>query len=136
MDDFIDDMSYTPQTNATSHQQVDSAPSNSISMSTKRKSKDKLLDHMYSMIRTIAESVAELVPKIDGLISIFSSDKDIADLQGKLYGEMSRIEGLADEEIYDATSTLASKHDLLYMFFTLPHHHKKGYVIQMLHHRV
>ena len=41
MEDFNDDMSYTPQTNATSHQQVDYAPSSSGNKSRKRKNKDK-----------------------------------------------------------------------------------------------
>ncbi|ESR64554.1 hypothetical protein CICLE_v10010139mg [Citrus x clementina] len=46
---------------------------------------------------------------------------------------MSKIEGrLADEGIYEATSMLVSKHDLLHVFFTLPYHLKKRYVIQML----
>ena len=64
------------------------------------------------------------------------SDKDIANLQGKLYGEMSKIEGLGNEEIYNATSMLASKHDLIRVFFTFPDHVKKGYIIQMMHHKV
>lgn len=38
-------------------------------------------------------------PKLDGLINLLSNDKNIADLQGKLYGEISKIEGLADEKI-------------------------------------
>lgn len=41
-------------------------------------------------------------------------------MQAKLYEEISKIEGLGDEEIYDATSILTTKHDLLRVFFTLP----------------
>ena len=41
MEDFNDDMSYTPQTNATSHQQVDSAPSSSGNRFRKMKNKHK-----------------------------------------------------------------------------------------------
>ena len=132
MEDFNNDMSYTPQTNATSLQQVDSAPSSSGNRSRKRKNKNKSFDHMCSRIGTMADSVAAMIRKMNGLVTALSSDKEIADLQGNLYREMSKIEGLADEEIYDATSMFASKHDLLRVFFTLPDHLKKGYVLQML----
>lgn len=46
----------------------------------------------------------------------------------------SKIECLADEETYDETSILAMKQDLLRVFFTLPDHLNKGYVIQMFRH--
>ena len=46
MDDFNDDMLYTPQTNATSHEQVDYAPSSSGNRSRKMKNKNKLFDHL------------------------------------------------------------------------------------------
>lgn len=132
MDDLNNDMSYTPQTNATSHHHVNYALSSSTNKSKKIKSKDKLFDHMCSKIEIMADSVAAMVPKIDGLITALSSDEEIADLQGKLYVEMSKIGGLADEEIYCATSILALKHDLLRVFFTLHDHLKKRYVIQIV----
>ena len=75
MEDFNDDMSYTPQTNATSHQQVDSAPNSSGNKWRKMKNKDKLFDHMCSRIETMADLVATMVPKIDGLITALSSDR-------------------------------------------------------------
>ena len=92
MEGFNNDMSYTTQTNATSHQQVDYAPSSSGNRSRKMKNKNKLFDHMCSRIGTMADSVATMVPNIDGLITALSSDREIADLQGKLYREMSKIE--------------------------------------------
>ena len=75
MEDFNDDMSYTPQPNATSHQQVDYAPSSSGNRWRKMKNKDKLFDHMCSRIGTMADSVATMVLKIDGLITTLSSDR-------------------------------------------------------------
>ncbi|GAY58634.1 hypothetical protein CUMW_188470 [Citrus unshiu] len=67
--------------------------------SRKRKSKNKSFDHMCSNIGTMVESLAAMVPKLDGLINVLSNDKNISDLQGKLYGEISKIEGSADEKI-------------------------------------
>lgn len=82
----------------------------------------------------MADSRAAIALRLDGCINVLStSDKDIAYLQAKLYEEMSKIEGLGGEEIYDATIILATKHDLLRVFFTLPNHLKEGYVMQMLH---
>lgn len=89
---------------------------------------------MCSNIRAMADSRAAIALRLDGCINVLStSDKDIAYLQAKLYEEMSKIEGLGGEEIYDATIILATKHDLLRVFFTLPNHLKEGYVMQMLH---
>ena len=103
-----------------------------------------------------------MVPNIDGLITALSSDREITDLQGKLYREMSKIEAwlmrkymtplvcspqnmicsvcslpysITSRNVLQ-TSMFASKHDLLHVFFTLPDHLKKGYVLQMLRHGV
>lgn len=46
--------------------------------------------------------------------------------------KFNKIEGLGDEEIYDAANILATKYDLLRVLFTLSNHFKKWYVIQML----
>lgn len=85
--------------NTAPHQQVNFVLSYLINKSRKRKSKNKSFDHMCSNIGTMAESLAAMVPKLDGLINVLSNDKNISDLQGKLYGEISKIEGLADEKI-------------------------------------
>ena len=52
------------------------------------------------------------------------------------YIEMSKIKSFGDTKIHGRTSMLASKHDLLIVFFILLDHLKKGYVIQMLHRRM
>ena len=84
MEYYIDDMSYTPDMNTTPHQ-VDSAPSSSTNKSRKRKSKDKSFDHMCSNIGAMAELVATMVLKLNGLISELSNGYVMVDLQIKLY---------------------------------------------------
>lgn len=67
-----------------------------------------------------------MVLKINGLVNVlYTVDKDVADLQVKLYDEMMTIEGLTESEMYDATTKLATKQDLLRVFFAMPNHHKK-----------
>lgn len=84
-----------------------------------------------------AETMATMVPKIDELVNVLSmSDKNVADLQAKLYDEMMTIEGLTEEEMYDATTMLAMKHDLLHVFFVMLDHHSKRYIFQMLRHGI
>lgn len=61
-----------------------------------------------------------------------TTNNERVDLRGKLYEEMCKIEGLEVEQSYDASNTLATKHDLFCVFFTMPDHLKKGCVIQML----
>lgn len=88
---------------------------------------------MYSYIGTIAKTVVAMVIKIDGLVNVFSTaNVDMADLQVKLYGEMMTIEGLTEYEMYDAITMLATKHDVLRVFFVMPNHHRKLYILQML----
>ena len=53
---------------------------------------------MCLRIGTMTNSVAAMISKIDCLIIALYSHKKITDLQDKLYGEMSKIEGLANEE--------------------------------------
>lgn len=86
-------------------QQVDSTPSSSTNNFRKKKSKDKTFGQMCPNIMTMAKSVATIVPRLDDLINVISaSDKDIIDLQVKLYEEIIKIKGLGDEKIYDAIS--------------------------------
>lgn len=81
---------------------------------------------MCSSIGTMVETVAAMVPQLNELVNVLSTAyKDVADLQVKLYDEKMKIEGLTEDEIYDATIMLAAKHDLLYVFFVMPNHRRK-----------
>lgn len=91
---------------------------------------------MYSSIGTITETVAAMVPKIDKLVNVLSmADKDVANFQVKLYDEMT-IEGLTEDEMYGVTTMMATKHDLIRVFFTMPNHHRKRYILQMFRHGI
>lgn len=80
---------------------------------------------MYSNFGAMAELVAAMVLKLNGLISELSNGYYMVDLQIKLYGEMSKIKSFGDTKIHGRTRMLASKHDLLSVFFTLLDHLKK-----------
>lgn len=92
---------------------------------------------MCSSIETMIETVAVMVPKIDRLVNVLSTaDKDVTNFQVKLYNEMTTIEGLTEDEMYDSTTMMTTKHDLLRVFFTMPNHHRKRYILQMLRHGI
>lgn len=63
--------------NTAPHQQVNFVLSNLINKFRKRKSTNKSFDHMYSNIGTMAESLAAMVLKLDGLINVLSNDKNL-----------------------------------------------------------
>ena len=61
----------------------------------KAKNKDRDTGGMYSSVKAIAKSVAGMIPKLDGLINVLSTqDKEVADLLAKVFDEMLKIDGL------------------------------------------
>ncbi|KAH9686497.1 hypothetical protein KPL70_014370 [Citrus sinensis] len=73
---------------------------------------------MNSSVKVIAESLAGMIPKLDGLINVLSTqDKEVADLLAKKM---------------KATNMLATKPELLRVFFNMPSSMKKGYVLLLL----
>ncbi|KAK9199051.1 hypothetical protein WN944_014238 [Citrus x changshan-huyou] len=132
MENILDDMSHTPQSHAHANEN-ESVPSNSSHPKKKRRTKDKTFENMSSNMGAMAESISAIVPKLDGLISVLSTaDKELSDLQAKLYGEICKIEGLGEQEILDAIDILATKHDMLCVFFNLPNELKKGYILRKI----
>lgn len=126
MENILDDMSHTPQSHAHANEN-ESIPSNSSHPKKKRRTKDKTFENMSSNMGAMADSISAIVPKLDGLISVLSTaDKELSDLQAKLYGEICKIEGLGEQEILDVIDILATKHDMLRVFFNLPNELKKG----------
>ena len=57
------------------------------------------------------------------------TDKELSNLQAKLYDEMRKIDGLIEKEILDAVDIIATKHGMLRVFFNLPKELKKGYTL-------
>ncbi|KAL5544952.1 hypothetical protein UlMin_008736 [Ulmus minor] len=83
---------------------------------------------------SVEACVAAMELKIDYLINVLSSDKEVADLQAKLDNELSKIEGLSELQVFRATNILASKLDLLRVFFGMSEERKKIYVLNLLMH--
>ncbi|KAK9209312.1 hypothetical protein WN944_001678 [Citrus x changshan-huyou] len=132
MENILDDMSHTPQSHAPANEN-ESVPRNSNHPKKKRRTKDKTFENMSSNMGAMAESISVMVPKLDGLISVLSTtDKELSDLQAKLYGEICKIEVLGEQEILDAIDILATKHNMLRVFFNLPNELKKGYILQKI----
>ena len=131
------EMSYTQQPSVQPNQPVESSPNVSTRKEKSRsKNKDKAFENMCSNIGSMAQSVAAMVPKLDGLIDVLSTaDKDVAGLQATLYKEIMKIEGLDDDQLYDATNILATNHGMLRVFYNIPDQLKKGYILKVLSRR-
>ena len=128
MENIIDDMLHTPQSHVPANEN-ESVPSNSSNPKKKRRIKNKTFENMSSNMGAMIESTSAMVPKLDGFISVlFTVDKELSDLQAKLYSEICKIEGLGEQEILDMIDILATKHDMLHVSFNLPNELKKGYI--------
>ena len=116
-------------------QSFESAPNiTTCKTKNKTKNKDKAIEEMCSNIGSMAQSVEAMVPKLGGLFEVLSTvDKEISKLQGKLMEELMKVNALNEDQIIDATIMLASKHDLLRVFFSMPDNLKRGYVLKMLY---
>ncbi|XP_024156095.1 uncharacterized protein LOC112164088 [Rosa chinensis] len=108
-----------------STQDVTNAPNN-----TRRKA--RALDDMAKKFGVITEAVAGMAPKFEGLINVLSTDKDLADMQGKLGGELRKMDFLSPLQVFHVTNKLAKEHDLLRVFFTMTDKEKKDYIINLL----
>ena len=72
---------------------------------------------MYSSVKAMAEPVARMIAKLDGLINVLSTqDKEVADLLAKVFDEMLKIDGLDEVQKMKATNMLATKPKLLRVF--------------------
>lgn len=113
----------------------ESAPSKSSHLKKKRRTNDKTFDNMCSNIGALSKSISALISKLDELISVLSTiDKELSNLQVKLFDEMRKIDGLSEKEILDAIDIIATKHDMLHVFFNLSNELKKRYILRMIGH--
>lgn len=113
----------------------ESAPSKSSHPKKKRRTNHKTFDNMCSNIGAMSKSISALISMLDELISVLSTiDKELSNLQAKLYNEMRKIDGLSEKEILDAIDIIATKHDMLRVFFNLPNELKKRYILRMIGH--
>ncbi|XP_021809838.1 uncharacterized protein LOC110753277 [Prunus avium] len=97
-----------------------------------RRVKAKVMEEVRKGFGSMAASIEAMSSKIDVLIKILSPDKKVGELQAKLDGELSKIEGLTGLQVFRATNILATNHDLLRVFFTMSEERKKIYVTNLL----
>ena len=76
--------------------------------------------------------MAGMAPKLDQLVNVLSGEKDLADLQSRLNGELSKMEFLNPLQVFAVTNLLAQKHDYLRVFFTMDDEKKAAYVSYLL----
>lgn len=124
------DVSFTqpnPQTSSVSQQMhAQSIASNNSRL------RGKTLDEMSKNFGLMAKAVAGMAPKLDGLVNVLSTDKDLTELQSKLDGELSKMDFLTPVQVFHVTNILAQKHDLLRVFFTMSDERKASYVHNLL----
>ena len=90
------------------------------------------MDGMSANIGALAESVSEIVPKLQGLINALSNDKEVADMQANLYTEISKIDSLTAIQCIKATNMLAEKPSLMRVFYAMLDEVKMQYIMNML----
>ena len=108
-------------------QDVASGPSNP-------RRKVNALNEMSNKFGLMAEAVAGMAPQLAGLVNVLSTEKDLADMQAKLGGELRKIEFLTPLQVFRITNILAKEHDLLRVFFTMTDEEKKDYVFNLMEH--
>jgi hypothetical protein len=106
-------------------QAIPSAPNNN-------RRKARALDDMAKKFGLMSEAIAGMAPKFEGLINVLSTDKDLADMQGKLGGELRKMDFLSSLQVFHITNKLAKEHDLLRVFFTMTDEEKKDYIINLV----
>ncbi|CAL9019553.1 unnamed protein product [Prunus brigantina] len=80
------------------------------------------------------QPIAGMSPQLAGLVNVLSTEKDLADMQAKLCGELRKIEFLSPLQVFRITNVLAKEHDLLRIFFTMTNEEKKDYVFNLMEH--
>ncbi|KAL6285522.1 hypothetical protein ACE6H2_009912 [Prunus campanulata] len=92
------------------------------------------LNEMSNKFGLMAEAVAGMAPQLAGLVNVLSTEKDLADMQANLGGELRKIEFLSPLQVFRITNILAKEHDLLRVFFTMTDEEKKDYVFNLMEH--
>ncbi|KAM2475741.1 hypothetical protein PS1_008298 [Malus domestica] len=106
-------------------QQQRNAESNTSNISRKRA---RVGDEMAKQFSIMAKAIADMGPKLDGLVHALSTDINLTEMQQKLDGELSKMEFLAPMELFKVTNFLAKEHDLLRVFFKMSDERKSAYV--------
>ncbi|KAF4398226.1 hypothetical protein G4B88_009842 [Cannabis sativa] len=84
--------------------------------------KSKVIDSISTNIGALAESVSEIVPKLQGLTDALSN-KNVTEMQDNLYTEISKIE---------ATNILVKEPVLMRVFYAISYEIKMQYTMNLL----
>lgn len=90
------------------------------------------MDEMTKQFSSMAQAIAGVGPKLDGLVHVLSTEINLTELQEKLHGELSKMEFLTSLQLFKVTNFLAKEHDLLRVFFTMHDESKREYVTTLL----
>lgn len=123
------EVSFTQQPSSRRRKSRENSPSVS---NWKRKVRNKVMEEMSKSFGSMAASMATMAQKIDGLINVWSNDKEVANMQAKLDNELTKIEGLTELQVFRVTNILATKHDLLRVFFSMSKERRRPYVFNLL----
>ncbi|KAM6556491.1 hypothetical protein CsatB_003510 [Cannabis sativa] len=127
--DEFDGISNTQQpTNMRRRKSTESTTNNQKSGKNK---KSKVIDSISTNIAALAESVSEIVPKLQGLADALS-DKNVTEMKDNLYTEISKIEGLTTMQCIRATNILAKEPALLRVFYAISDEIKMQYIMNLL----
>ncbi|RXH83762.1 hypothetical protein DVH24_006015 [Malus domestica] len=110
-------------------QQQRNAESNTSNISRKR---TRVADEMAKQFSIMAKAIADVGPKIDGLVHALSTDINLTEMQQKLDSELTKMEFLSPMDLFKVTNFLAKEHDLLRVFFNMSDERKSAYVTTLL----
>ncbi|XP_050138455.1 uncharacterized protein LOC126614828 isoform X2 [Malus sylvestris] len=110
-------------------QQQRNAESNTSNISRKRA---RVADEMAKQFSIMAKAIADVGPKLDGLVHALSTDINLTEMQQKLDSELTKMEFLSPMDLFKVTNFLAKEHDLLKVFFNMSDERKSAYVTTLL----
>ncbi|CAN6553842.1 unnamed protein product [Malus baccata var. baccata] len=87
---------------------------------------------MAKQFSIMAKAIADVGPKLDGLVHVLSTDINLTKMQQKLDSELTKMEFLAPMDLFKVTNFLAKEHDLLRVFFNMSDERKSAYVTTLL----
>lgn len=120
------EVSFTQQPSSRRRKSAENSPSVS---NRKCRVRIRVVEEMGKSFGSMAASIATMAQKLD---SVWSNDKEVATMQAKLDNELTKIQGLTELQVFRATNILATKHDLLRVFFSMSKERRRSYVFNLL----
>ncbi|XP_024022167.1 uncharacterized protein LOC21400367 [Morus notabilis] len=120
------EVSFTQQPSSRRRKSAENSPSVS---NRKCRVRIRVVEEMGKSFGSMAASIATMAQKLD---NVWSNDKEVATMQAKLDNELTKIQGLTELQVFRATNILATKHDLLRVFFSMSKERRRSYVFNLL----